>query len=53
MWYWGLYEVNPSESHIHEAYTVIFTGYEEELYADSEEEAHEIAIEFLLRQGSK
>lgn len=47
MWYSGKYQIRASEAHIHEPYTVTFTDYAEELYADSEEVAHEIAIAFL------
>lgn len=31
MWYWGKYEIVPSDEDIHEAYTVIFTHYTQEL----------------------
>lgn len=50
MWYWGKYQIVASEEHIDAAYTVVFTDYAQELYADSEEVAHEIAIAFLYEK---
>lgn len=41
------YTIEPSEENIHEAYTVSFIDYQDRLFADSETEAHELAIDFL------
>ncbi|AFY59229.1 hypothetical protein Riv7116_6917 (plasmid) [Rivularia sp. PCC 7116] len=49
MWYWNKYTVEPSEENIEESYTVTFIDYPDKLFADSETEAHELAIDFLWR----
>ncbi|MGB6297248.1 MAG: hypothetical protein WBF90_13850 [Rivularia sp. (in: cyanobacteria)] len=50
----GDYVIQLSSEDTHEAFTVDFPsfGFDRILYADSEEEAHEIAIEFLIHNKS-
>ena len=48
----GDYVIQLSSEDIHEAFTVAFPSFDRILYADSEEEAHEIAIEFLIHNKS-
>ena len=48
----GNYVIQLSSEDIHVAFTVAFPSFDRILYADSEEEAHEIAIEYLINNKS-
>lgn len=47
MSYCDKYTISASEEDIHEAFTITFVDYPDRLFANSEVEAHELAIDFL------